>query len=99
MHRGTQVATGPVSEIAGQDGSLVIGTPDADRAVAVLESLEGVGKVEPYPPGVLVRLDGSPPSEAVAALVTAGLDVDRVTPHRRLEDAFLTLINRGADHG
>jgi ABC-2 type transport system ATP-binding protein len=99
MHRGTQVATGPVSEIAGQDGSLIIGTPDADRAVAVLESLQGVGKAEPYPSGVLVHLDGSPPSEAVAALVTAGLSVYRVTPHRRLEDAFLTLIRQGADHG
>jgi ABC-2 type transport system ATP-binding protein len=98
MHRGTQVAAGPVSEIAGQDGSFIIGTSDADRAVAVLEPLEGVEKAEPYPPGVLVHLNGTPPSEAVTALVTAGLSVDRVMPHRRLEDAFLTLIGQGADN-
>jgi ABC-2 type transport system ATP-binding protein len=99
MHRGTQVATGPVAQIAGQEGSYIIGTSDADRAVAVLESLEGVERVEPYPPGVLAQLNGTPPSEAVATLVAAGLKVDRVMPHRRLEDAFLTLIGQGADNG
>jgi hypothetical protein len=34
---------------------------------------------------------------AVAALVGAGLAVDRVAPHRRLEDAFLALIAGGAN--
>ncbi|MCO6004459.1 alpha/beta fold hydrolase [Actinoallomurus purpureus] len=96
MHRGTLVAAGPVSEIAGHDGSILIGTSEVDRAMSVLTTLEGVHAVEPYAPGVLVRLDGSAPSVVVAALVTAGVPVDRVTPHRRLEDAFLTLIGEGS---
>jgi len=33
-----------------------------------------------------------PPSAVVAALVAAGVPVDRVGPSRRLEDAFLSLI-------
>jgi len=33
-----------------------------------------------------------PPSAVVAALVAAGVPVERVGPSRRLEDAFLALI-------
>ena len=36
--------------------------------------------------------DGVPASAVVAALVGAGIPVDRVAPNRRLEDAFLALI-------
>jgi ABC-2 type transport system ATP-binding protein len=32
----------------------------------------------------------------VAALVGAGIPVERVTPNRRLEDAFLALIGQSA---
>jgi hypothetical protein len=35
-----------------------------------------------------------PASAVVAALVTAGVPVDRVGPGRRLEDAFLALIDQ-----
>jgi ABC-2 type transport system ATP-binding protein len=31
-------------------------------------------------------------AEVVASLVRAGVDVDRVVPRRRLEDAFLALV-------
>ncbi|MEV5708770.1 alpha/beta fold hydrolase [Actinoallomurus sp. NPDC052274] len=92
MHRGTLVAAGPVAEIAGHDGSILIGTPEADRAMSVLTALDGVEGAEPYAPGVLVRLNGSAPAAVVAALVAGGVPVERVTPHRRLEDAFLALI-------
>jgi ABC-2 type transport system ATP-binding protein len=92
MHKGRLVASGPVGEIAGHDGSIVIGTPDVERAMSVLTSLEGIEEAAPYEPGVLVRIDGSAPSAVVAALVTGGVAVGRVTPHRRLEDAFLALI-------
>jgi ABC-2 type transport system ATP-binding protein len=92
MHKGRLVAAGPVAEIAGHDGSIVIGTPDVDRAMAVLTALEGIEDASPYDPGVLVRINGSAPAVVVAALVGGGVAVDRVTPHRRLEDAFLALI-------
>jgi ABC-2 type transport system ATP-binding protein len=92
MHKGRLVASGPVGQIAGHDGSIVIGTPDVDRAMSVLTGLEGIEDAAPYEPGVLVRINGSAPSAVVAALVTGGVAVERVTPHRRLEDAFLALI-------
>ncbi|WP_329250297.1 alpha/beta fold hydrolase [Actinoallomurus sp. NBC_01490] len=92
MHKGRLVAAGPVAEITGNDGSVVIGTPDVDRALSVLTSLEGIENAEPYEPGVLVRINGSQPSAVVAALVGGGVAVERVAPHRRLEDAFLALI-------
>jgi ABC-2 type transport system ATP-binding protein len=96
MHKGRLVATGPVTEIAGRDGSIVIGTPDVDRALSLLTTLEGIEDASPYEPGVLVRINGSAPSAIVAALVTGGVAVERVTPHRRLEDAFLTLIGENS---
>jgi ABC-2 type transport system ATP-binding protein len=42
--------------------------------------------------GLVVDLDGTPRSDVVAALVNAGVGVDRVMPRRRLEDAFLSLV-------
>ncbi|MCW2903667.1 MAG: CocE/NonD family hydrolase [Streptosporangiaceae bacterium] len=98
MHRGLRIAAGPVTEIAGHDGAIVVGTPDTGRALTVLHSLDGIAGAEPYDPGVLVRLNGSTPARVVAALVTGGVEVDRVHPHRRLEDAFLTLIGRGGEN-
>ena len=41
---------------------------------------------------MLVHPNGVPPSTVVAALVGAGVPVERVGPSRRLEDAFLALI-------
>ncbi len=96
MHRGKLVAAGPVSEISGHDGTIVIGTSEVERALSVLSSMEGIEGAEAYDPGVLVRINGSAPSVVVAALVTAGVPVDRVMPHRRLEDAFLALIGENA---
>jgi ABC-2 type transport system ATP-binding protein len=98
MNQGIRIAAGPVTEIAGHDGAIVVGTPDADRAMTVLDSIDGIEAAEPYNPGVLVRLNGSTPSRVVAALVTGGVEVERVLPHRRLEDAFLTLIGRGGEN-
>jgi hypothetical protein len=38
-----------------------------------------------------------PASAVVAALVGAGIPVDRIGPGRRLEDAFLALIDGAGD--
>jgi ABC-2 type transport system ATP-binding protein len=96
MHLGRRIAAGSVSEIGGDGGAVVIGTPDPGRAREVLAAMAGFDRVESHPDGVLLHLDGEPASAAVAALVGAGLAVDRVVPHRRLEDAFLALIAGGA---
>jgi ABC-2 type transport system ATP-binding protein len=92
MHEGRRLAAGPVAEIIGDAGALMVGTPEPEHAVAVLRAMDGVEGAETHPDGVLVHHDGVPPSTVVAALVAAGVPVERVGPSRRLEDAFLALI-------
>jgi len=92
MHQGRRVAAGPVSEFTGDGAELVVGTSQAQRAVTVLRALDGIQGAEAHPDGVVVHPNGVAPSAVVAALVGAGVPVDRVAPGRRLEDAFLALI-------
>jgi ABC-2 type transport system ATP-binding protein len=92
MHHGRGLAAGPVTEITGDGAALVVGTSQAQRAVTVLRDLAGIEAAEPHPDGVIVHPNGVAPSAVVAALVGAGIPVDRVGPGRRLEDAFLALI-------
>ena len=92
MGLGRRLAAGPVSEIVGAGSALVVGTTQAQRAVSVLTALDGVEGAERHPDGVLVHPNGVAASAVVAALVQAGIPVDRVMPNRRLEDAFLALI-------
>jgi ABC-2 type transport system ATP-binding protein len=99
MHEGRRLAAGPVAEIIGEAGALMVGTPEPEHAVAVLRAMDGIEGAEPHPDGVLVRHDGVAPSTVVAALVGAGVPVERVGPSRRLEDAFLALIAAPGDGG
>jgi ABC-2 type transport system ATP-binding protein len=93
MNQGRRVAAGPVAEIIGAGASLLVGTTEADRAVSVLRGLTGIESVHRHAGGVQVQPNGVPASAVVAALVGAGIPVDRVGPGRRLEDAFLALID------
>jgi ABC-2 type transport system ATP-binding protein len=99
MHLGRRIAAGPVAEIAGDGGGIVIGTPDPEQALAVLTGLDGIAGVERHQEGVLLELGDAPAAAAVAALVGAGVAVNRVMPQRRLEDAFLALIAGGSPNG
>jgi ABC-2 type transport system ATP-binding protein len=92
MGLGRRLAEGRVAEIIGSGAGLVVGTPEAQRAVDLLAGLDGIDSAEPHPDGILVHPNGMAPSTVVAALVEAGIPVDRVAPNRRLEDAFLALI-------
>jgi ABC-2 type transport system ATP-binding protein len=92
MNEGRRLAAGPVGEIIGESGALMVGTPEPDRAAAVVRAMAGIDGAEAHPDGVLVHHDGVPASAVVAALVEAGVPVERVGPSRRLEDAFLALI-------
>ena len=59
----------------------------------VLDGLPGVGAVTADgDTGLVVELAGASRAELVAALVRAGVGVDRVVPRRRLDDAFLSLV-------
>jgi len=92
MSHGRRVAAGPVAAIMADGGTLLVGTPQAERAVGVLRGLPGIQQADTRQDGVLVHPNGVPASEVVAALVGAGIPVDRVGPGQRLEDAFLALI-------
>jgi ABC-2 type transport system ATP-binding protein len=94
MHKGEVVADGPVADVVGDSPIAQFDVSDVDAATAVLEQLDGVRAITESTPGggLVVDLDGTPRTEVVAALVRAGVGVDRVVPRRRLEDAFLTLV-------
>jgi ABC-2 type transport system ATP-binding protein len=93
MSMGRRLAAGSVSDIIGQAGGLVVGTAQADRAVSVLGRLAGIDGVEAHPDGILVHPNGMPASYVVAALVGAGVPVEKVDRVRKLEEAFLELVS------
>jgi ABC-2 type transport system ATP-binding protein len=95
MAKGQKIVQGTVEEIVGTGGAVLIGLADdadTDRAVELLAGLPGVGPVERTDEGLVVDLGPTGRPEALAALVAAGVGVDQLTPRRRLEDAFLSLV-------
>ncbi|MER5931943.1 alpha/beta fold hydrolase [Streptomyces sp. NPDC002054] len=100
MDRGRLVQAGPVAEITGGGDTLLVTPAErvADVVVEKVAALEGVGSVARSEDGLglLVRLEGASASELVAELVRLEVPVAAVGPHRRLEDAFLTLIGGAA---
>ncbi|MCC9741511.1 alpha/beta fold hydrolase [Streptomyces sp. MNU89] len=99
MDRGRLVSAGPVAEITGSGDTLLVGVaggPVSDESVDAVAALKGVDSVVRAEEGLLVRLDGMTASQLLPELVRLGIPVDRVGPHRRLEDAFLTLIGGAA---
>ncbi|MFE0352847.1 alpha/beta fold hydrolase [Streptomyces nigra] len=99
MDRGRLVQAGPVAEIIGSGDTLLVGTatvPDGP-VVEKVAALPGVVSAVPTDDGLLVRLDADGSAEhLVAELVRLEVPVRSVGPHRRLEDAFLTLIGGSA---
>ena len=97
MHRGEVVAAGAVADIVGDSPTVQLDVSNVDAAEQVLDGLAGVRSFAwSGGNGLVVDIDGTPRSAVVAALVSAGIGVDRVMPRRRLEDAFLALV--GEDH-
>jgi len=93
MHKGEVVADGPVEDVVGDSPISLFDVSDVPAASAVLGQLSGIRSIAPDGRnGLVVDLDGTSRTDAVAALVRAGVGVDRVVPRRRLEDAFLTLV-------
>ncbi|MEU2980643.1 alpha/beta fold hydrolase [Streptomyces hirsutus] len=95
MDRGRLVQAGPVHEIVGSGDTLLVGTesPVDEPLAGKVAALPGVASAVPTDDGLLVRLDadGTAP-RLVAELVRLEVPVASVGPHRRLEDAFLTMI-------
>ncbi len=92
MHHGDVVATGAVAELVGAATGLLVDVDDAVRAAAVASRVSGARSIEIVNGAMTLELVGTPRSELVRALVEAGLAVDRVTPRRGLEQAFLALV-------
>ncbi|MFH8450518.1 alpha/beta fold hydrolase [Streptomyces fungicidicus] len=99
MDRGQLVQAGPVHEIVGSGDTLLVGTstPVDEPVAEKVAALPGVASAVRTDEGLLVRLDadGTAP-RLVAELVRLEVPVASVGPHRRLEDAFLTLIGGSA---
>jgi ABC-2 type transport system ATP-binding protein len=91
VHKGEIVASGLVDDIVGDSPTVQLDVSDVAAARAVLDRLGGVRTLE-SDTGLVIDVDGTPRSDVVAALVRAGVGVDRVMPRRRLEDAFLALV-------
>ncbi|CAN5412624.1 CocE/NonD family hydrolase [soil metagenome] len=92
MHHGKLIAQGSVEDIIGTGGAVLLGVDDPAAARSLLSSIQGVRQLEDDDDGLVVDLDGYPRGEVVNRLVAAGIGVERVIPRRRLEDAFINLV-------
>src|SRR2546423_1064745 len=92
VDHGTLVAAGTVADIIGSSQSATIEVDDGARAATVLRALPGVANVSVDDRTLVVDLDGVRRSDVVAALVHAGIAVESVIPKRRLEDAYLSIV-------
>lgn len=99
MDHGKLVQAGPVGEIVGSGDTLLVGTsvPVDEPVVEKIAALPGIDSAVRTDDGLVVRLDaGGSARRLVAELVRLEVPVESVGPHRRLEDAFLTLIGESA---
>ncbi len=97
MDRGRLVQAGPVAEIVGTGDTLLVGvtdgTPLSDVLLEKVAALPGVATADRADEGLLVTLDGTTSvPELLPELLRLEIPVARIGPHRRLEDAFLTMI-------
>ncbi|MGW0705267.1 alpha/beta fold hydrolase [Streptomyces sp. NPDC002643] len=99
MDHGQLVQAGPVGEIVGSGDTLLVGTsvPVEEPVVEKVAALPGVESALRTDDGLVVRLGPTGSARAlVTELVRLEVPVESVGPHRRLEDAFLTLIGESA---
>ncbi|MFF5567155.1 alpha/beta fold hydrolase [Streptomyces sp. NPDC012623] len=100
MRRGQLVQAGRVEEITGSGDTLLVTTAEEvpEPVIEKIGALAGVGSAVRADggPGLLVRLDGASTTTLVTELIRLDVPLTGVGPHRRLEDAFLTLISGGS---
>jgi ABC-2 type transport system ATP-binding protein len=92
IDHGTLVASGTVDEIIGSTQSVEFDVDDTERAETVLHTVTGVRTVSRSERSLIVDVDGVARSELVAKLVHAGIAVEAVIPRRRLEDAYMSIV-------
>ena len=92
VDRGRLVLQQDLDELRAPTGRVLVRTPDADRAAALLD-----GRVEQRDQDRLVVAEADP-AAVNARLVTAGLRVTEIAPERRsLEDLMLSVTGPGSD--
>jgi ABC-2 type transport system ATP-binding protein len=98
MDRGRLVSSGPVADIIGSADTVLVGVEGelSQDLVDQVAALPGVATAVREEDGLLAVLDGMTAQQLVAELVRLKVPVERIGPHRRLEDAFLTLIGGSA---
>lgn len=100
MDRGRLVQAGPVAEITGSGDMVLVTSAEeiTEPLVEKIAALAGIGSAVRTDDahGLLVRLDGATSPQLVTELVRLDVPLTGVGPHRRLEDAFLTLISGGS---
>ncbi|MFF0447485.1 alpha/beta fold hydrolase [Streptomyces sp. NPDC004609] len=98
MDRGRLIQAGPVAEITGESDTLLVTTSAevSDPVVEKIGALPGIGSAARVDEGLLIRLDGTTSTVLISELVRMDVPLTGVGPHRRLEDAFLTLIGGSA---
>ncbi|WP_078876621.1 alpha/beta fold hydrolase [Streptomyces sp. 150FB] len=99
MHRGQLVQAGPVAEITGGGDTLLVTTAErvSDPVVDKVSALPGIGSAIRTDDGLLVQLEGASTNSLITELIRLDVPLTGVGPHRRLEDAFLTLIAGGSE--
>jgi ABC-type multidrug transport system ATPase subunit len=92
VDRGRLVLQQDLDELRAPTGRVVVRTPDADRAAALLD-----GRVERRDGDRMVIAEADP-TVVNARLVTAGLRVSEIAPERRsLEELMLSVTGSGSD--
>jgi ABC-2 type transport system ATP-binding protein len=93
MDRGRFVAGGSVAELIGTSGSVYLEVSDVEAAQRALAEHPAITAMTLEPPGLVLELqDHGSRAAIVKRLVEAGVGVDTVMLRRRLEDAFLGLV-------
>ena len=97
VDNGKLVASGTVADLVGASTSVELEVGDREKAVQVLRDLPGVRLVGSAHNGsLIIDLEGIARSTVVAALVRADVPVETVMPRRKLEDAYLSLVEEHA---
>jgi len=95
MVRGRVVANGTVADIIGTEKLVYVqtsGNGSRDLALRLLSNMDGVSAFRTEGEGLVVTLDGLARPQLVADLSAAGVPIATVASHRRLEDAFVGLV-------
>jgi ABC-2 type transport system ATP-binding protein len=92
MHKGRLVAAGEVNDIVAGGGEATFRVDRVTDAARILRDLNGTSGVTADGQLVHADLGTTSRSAAVTALVNAGIAVEQAGPRRRLEDAFLRLV-------